>query len=57
MDGATIALILTSSATLILNIFQSIRMNHFAVKSNCCECVDHLETNAQPNNDDKPAGS
>ena len=50
MDGAIIGLIVTSVATLVLNIYQSVKSRHF--ESQCCgECMtvkyesEHSNTN------------
>lgn len=54
MDGSTIAIIVTSVLTLVLNVYQSIKMNHFqsTCGKDCCSMTHDMEN--QAGNADRP---
>ena len=44
IDGASIAILVTALGTLLLNVFQSIKSNHFRITCfGCCELTSDLE--------------
>jgi hypothetical protein len=51
MEPTTIALLVTSVSTLLLNIFQSVRSRHFEAKSGCCEVT--YDSKHGPNDEKK----